>query len=139
MIDEARARLAGIAPPQPDNLVVHRVVSTYLKGDREWKLIVISPKLSRSDLTSLAKQLHGKYPETAFHIFDDGSQMRAYENWTRNYPNPQFLFPERWAKKHHLAMVNKMLESGGSRWQLLGADGHPTHPNATIAYLDEVP
>lgn len=71
MIDQARARLAGTAPPQPDNLVVHRVVSTYLKGGREWKLVVISPKLSRDDLTSLAKQLHRKHPETAFHIFDD--------------------------------------------------------------------
>lgn len=99
-------------------------------------MIVVKGRLGDQELIELAKQLHRTYRDDSMQIFDDASGIKAYENWTKNYPSSAYPYPEKWLKKHHLGMINKMLARGGAKWQLFGGSAHPTSPESEIADLD---
>lgn len=121
-------------PAQPK--IPYTVAGTYTKGARTWKTVIVEGRLNDSQLIALAKDLHRLYPDAAFDIFDDASQVKAYENWAKNYPNPAYPYPEDWVQKHHIGMINKMLAQGGATWQLLGGSAHEKNPESKILDLE---
>lgn len=123
-------------PEKAQAKIPYTVASSYAKAGSTWKIVVVKGPLTDSDLIALASDLHRMYTEVSFQIFDDASQVKAYENWTKNYPNPAHPYPEKWVRQHHIGMINKMLAPGGATWQLLGGAAHPTSPESKIVDLD---
>lgn len=134
--DRKASEVKRPAPEPTAPRVEHRIASSYKAGGRDWKIIVVKQGLSDSELLTLARELHRMYSGVSMHVFDDDAQVEAYERWTVNYPSPDYPFPERWAKRHHVGMLNRMFEAGGPRWQLFGGDAHPTSPQTRIADLE---
>jgi hypothetical protein len=116
--------------------IPYTLAGSYAKAGRRWRMVVVKGPLADSGLIALAKDLHKMYSEESIHIFDDNSQVAAYENWTKNYPDNAYPYPEKWAQKHHVGMINKMLAPGGATWQLLGGTAHPTSPESKIVDLE---
>lgn len=121
-------------PPRPK--IPYTVADSYPEDGRNWRMVVVKGPLSDSDLIALAKDLHETYRDESIEIFDNDSQIKAYANWAKNYPNRAYPYPEKWVQKHHIGMVNKMLAPGGATWQLLGGAAHPTSPESKIIELD---
>jgi hypothetical protein len=119
-----------------ESKIPYSIASTYIKAGRTWKMIVVKPPITDGQLVGLAKHLHQAFPNDAMLIFDNDSRLKAYENWTKNYPNPAYPYPEVWVQKHHLGTINRMLAPGGATWQLLGGSAHPKSPESKIADLE---
>lgn len=100
-----------------------RELSPYVISGTTWRGILIPPKLDRETLIRPARELHARNPTTAFHFVDDAAQYEPFMMSTLHYPDATFPYPEEWANQHELAMVNRMLVSGGPRWQLLAMPG----------------
>jgi len=123
-------------PEPPKQRIPYAISGSDVKDGRNWKLVVVKGGLADTDLVALAKDLHGTYRNESIDIFDDTSQIKAYENWAKNSPNHANPYPEKWVQKYHIGMVHKMLASSGATWQLLGGTAHPTSPETKIIDLD---
>jgi hypothetical protein len=99
-------------------------------------MVVVKRRPSDPELITLARQLHRLYPSDSINIFDDDTKLKAYRDWTLNYPSKAYPYPEAWVNKHHVAMVNKMFDAGRGRWQLLGGSAHPERPDSKITDLE---
>lgn len=127
-------------------LVAYTELKSYEKSGYTWRNITVPLETSNEDLIALAKDLHVKDPVSYFHIFDDASKFQEYMNWDINYGKIRdkdgkiknidqcldilycrtlvqqgkeaFPFPESWATKHELAIINEMMDTGGLKWKL---------------------
>ena len=100
-----------------------RELTAYKKAGRTWRSFVIPSGLDREHLVELARELHRRNPVASCRFFDDASQFDQYREWDQHYPSASHPYPEQWVNKHYIAMLNKMLAPGGSRWQLEAAEG----------------
>jgi hypothetical protein len=98
--------------------VSFKELESYKKGGVTWRNIVVDKKIKRDDLIKLARDLHGAYPITPFRIFTDDEKFKEFMQRDIHYPDPSYTYPEAWAKKHYIAIINKMTAEGGMRWQL---------------------
>lgn len=109
----AQQKAAGDAP--------YRELQSYRKdrgrGDL-WRNIVVSPKIKRDALVALARQLHKDDPQGRIRIFTDDKQFVEFMERDINYPDPAYTYPEKWANKHYIGMINRMFGRGGGRWVL---------------------
>ena len=105
-------------PPMAPEVKAARVVKefpSYQVMGRRWRNIVVSPDNSLEALTALAKRLHAEDPKSSFDFFTDGDaqQFQRYMRWasrpTRSNP-AQYPYPEAWAERHGIAMVQETNE-----------------------------
>ncbi|HXF41239.1 MAG TPA: hypothetical protein VN687_16100 [Blastocatellia bacterium] len=115
--------------------ITYKEITGYLAVGKMWKVILIPPKVEREQIVSLAREIHGKDPTGFYHFFDDDKQIQRFKDSQVHYPDSKYPSPESWMRKHYIAMINKMLERGGPRWQLVAGDAglHLTpNPNTTV-------
>lgn len=112
--------LSVLVPAQdaPSFSVPFRELESYKKSGVLWRNIVVDKKIKREDLIKLAKELHAAFPTTPFRIFTDDKEFQTFMLRDINYPDPAYRYPEEWVKKHHIGIINKMLNGSGPRWQL---------------------
>jgi len=53
-----------------------------------------------------------------YRIFDNDKQFKKFVEADTHYPDSNFPYPEKWANKHYIAIINKMFDKGKLRWQL---------------------
>jgi uncharacterized protein YqiB (DUF1249 family) len=109
--------LSNVSLAAQKNLIVQELES-YEKEGRLWRNIVVSPKIKKEELINLAQVLHRENPNVSFRIFSDASKFQEFMSWDRNYPNSTYPYPKEWAKKHYLAIINRM----AGEWQLYAMD-----------------
>jgi hypothetical protein len=123
-IAEAKRLFTDLCNREVAQLVASaRELSPYVKAGRNWRSFVILSNLQRDALVAVARELHKSDPASSFRFFTDDSQYEQFKLWDQNYPDARYPFPESWARKHYIAMVNKMLSPGGAQWQLLAEEG----------------
>ncbi len=91
-----------------------QIVANFSEMGEKWKIIVISKKLSNSEIITLAKKLHEKNPNIHYEMFDDDKEIDVYIAYRKHPNNRSYKYPYLWVQKHDKGMINKMLGS----WQL---------------------
>ena len=88
----------------------------------------------------MTQYLHRSAPTTSFNIFDDDNEKeyKKLMDSDIHYQDDSYPYPEEWLQKHHIAIINKMLDDGGSRWQVVAMDAGTKYAPDTgvIANLD---
>lgn len=132
----------------PTSNVKYKELTSYDKAGKTWRNIAIPSGTSQKDLIALAKELHAKDTKSYFHIFDDEAKFKEFMDWDINYGKVRdkdgkakqieqcsdiaycrtlvqqgkdaFPFPEAWATKHKIAIINEMMDtnSGNPKWKL---------------------
>lgn len=111
------------AQNQPETSQVHFTeLLTYYSVGKTWKTVMIPANTKKEDPIALAKELHRKDPAGFYHFFDDDRQIKKFVDSDVHYPDPKYPSPEAWLRKHHIAMINKMLARGGATWQLVAME-----------------
>lgn len=105
---------------QVSSVPFHEIESYRKDGGRGdlWRNVVVSPKITREQITTLARDLHRAAPDARIRILSDDKEFQAFKLRDQNYPNPAYKYPEKWARKHYLAIINFMGGAGGGRWEL---------------------
>ncbi len=106
---------------QPTFSIPFRELESYTKGGRQWRSVVVDPKIKRDDLVKLARELHTAFPEARFHVFTDDWKFPEFMRSDLNPSDPANAYPEEWAKKHYVATINSIWRRGGQRWVLYPA------------------
>lgn len=116
--------VACVAQNSPTFSVPFKELESYEKGKVTWRNIVVDKKIKRDDLIKLARELHGAYPTAHFRIFTDDEKFQQFKERDIHYPDSAYTYPEAWARKHYVAIINKMLTMDGptARWQLYAMD-----------------
>jgi hypothetical protein len=114
---------------------------SYIKAGRGWRNFVVPLSIGRDELVRLATELHKSGPETSYRFFTDAREYRQYAAWDQNYPDDAYPYTEQWARKHYIAMVNKMFAAGAAHWELQAMDAgmryvDPATGSVTLAMLD---
>ncbi len=109
----------SLALQSSSNRLIVQELESYEKAGRLWRNIVVSPKIKKEELITLAQQLHRENPNVSFRFFTDASKFQEFVSWDKNYPSAAYPYPKEWTKKHYLAMINQML----GEWQLYASDG----------------
>ena len=112
---------SGLAQEQPTFSVPFRELESYTKGVRQWRNIVVDPKIKRGDLVKLARELHAAFPEARFHVFTDDWKFPEFMQHDLHSQDPAYPSPEEWAKKHYVADINSIWRRDGQRWVLYPA------------------
>jgi hypothetical protein len=109
--------------------------------------VIVERPVSDQELIDLALDLHARYPKTYFEILDSESRIKDFDQLAdlvraaRQLGEPRLkaliASMKPWEEKHNLATIAIVAEEGGVlRWQLMGADAHPTKADERICYLD---
>lgn len=107
-------------PEEPPKYVDHGVYKKGL-GGATWGNLSVSPTITRSELSAVAKHFHRQNPKLPFHIFTDYAGVEKYVKYDSHYGTPQagaYPYPKAWAEKHYVGMVNCMIAPGGCNWEL---------------------
>ena len=114
--------VSGLAQEaQPAFSIPFRELDSNTKGGREWRNIVVDPKIKRGDLVKLARELHAAFPEARFHVFTDDWKFPEFMRSDLHPGDPAHAHPGEWAKKHYVADIDRIWRRDGQRWVLYPA------------------
>ena len=124
MVATSVAASTAAAQPTPVPIAAatidYKELSRWQQDDKTWVAIKITPGMDMPTLTALALQLREKDVTARYHIFDDDAEIQQFKDSDMNYGDDKFPYPEAWANKHHIAIINLMfLGSNKSEWQLV--------------------
>lgn len=108
--------------PSPTPPIAFRELERYRSAGRVWRNVVVPRNIKKEEIIALAKYLHRTDPITPFHMFDDDKEFRKFMDSDINYGIKAYPYPEAWVKRHYIAIINKILDGGGARWQLYAMD-----------------
>lgn len=147
-----RQDVAGSAPRPSGNPVVAYTLKRphwpvkLACGTRSMNVIVARP-VNEQELIDLAFDLHTRYPDTAFEILDDESRLKDFDEAADLVSAEHRLGASAlhalvdslkpWQDRHYVAAISLLIDGGSFKWQLEGADGHPTRANEHICDLDQ--
>jgi hypothetical protein len=108
--------------------------------------VIVERPVNERELVDVALDLHARNPNTYFEILDDQSRLKDFDQVSDLASAERRLGAsgvkallaslKPWQDKHYLATIAFVAENGRFKWELLGADAHPTKANDYICDLD---
>jgi hypothetical protein len=75
--------------------------------------VIISGKVTAQEMQRICTDLHRKDPRSFFEFYDSVEKIDLMSKLAILYPQESDSYPEKWANRHFIGILNKMCEKPG--------------------------